>query len=143
MKILSILALFILINSCGSSPSRRVHEKQRTPSDVQISSLDFKHNNIELRFEYRTSVEKTLTSMDCDLILGEQPSIKLTKTTNIDLGAFSTEIIPFNLTSLPTNNHDKTIDYTLQCKATYNKGKEYMHKESTLHLVPSSVNKYR
>ena len=62
MRILAIVISFIFIVSCGSNSSRRAYEKQRTPSDIQISSLDFANKKLELRFEYRTYVEKTLSS---------------------------------------------------------------------------------
>ncbi len=143
MRILSIVISFILLASCGSNPSRRVHEKQRTASAVQIDALDLANNTLELRFEYRTYVEKTLTSMNCDLTLNEKDTVKLTKNTNIELGAFSTEIISFNVDTLPAYKDLDTIKYTLQCTALYNKGKEYMSKDSFLHLVPASQNKYR
>ncbi len=145
MKILSILALFILITSCGSSPSRRVHEKQRTPSDVQIDAFDFTNKKLELRFEYRTYVEKILTSMSCDLTLNKESSIKLIKDSQLELGAFSTEIISFDLNSqaLPAMEKAKTIDYNIECTATYDKGTEYMQKHSVLHLVPTSQSRYR
>ena len=142
MRILALVVSFILIASCGSN-SHRINEKQRTPSDVQISSLDFGGKLIELRFEYRTYVEKTLASIDCDLTLNENNSIKLAKNTNIELGAFSTEIISFKDVALPTMKNTQSINYTLQCTANYNKGSEYMAKDSVLHLVPASQNKYR
>ena len=142
MKTLSFLAIFILITSCGSK-SHRINEKQRTASDVQISSLDFANKKLELRFEYRTYVEKTLTSIDCDLTLNENDSVKLAKNTNIELGAFSTEIISFKDVALPAMKMAQTINYALQCTAHYNKGSEYMAKDSVLHLVPASQNKYR
>jgi hypothetical protein len=143
MRILSIVISFILLISCTSSSSRRVHEKQRTASDVQIDALDLANKKLELRFEYRTYVEKTLTSIDCDLTLNEKDSVKIIKNTNIELGAFSTEIISFNVDALPTLKNLDSIKYTLQCIALYNKGKEYINKDSVLHLVPASQNKYR
>ncbi len=145
MRILAIVISFIFIVSCGSSSSRRVHEKQRTPSDVQINALDFANKKLELRFEYRTYVEKTLITMNCDLTLNKKPSIQLIKDSHLELGAFSTEIISFDLNSqvLPALNKAKTIDYNLECTATYNKGTEYMQKTSVLHLVPASQDKYR
>jgi len=144
MKYIVLLVFVLTLISCGSSP-KRVHEKQRTPSDVQISTLDFAKKYIELRFEYRTYIERSLNSIDCDLILNQAPALNMFKETNLELGAFSTEIIVFSLESLSKSlaNNARNINYNLQCIATYNKGSEYINKDSVLHLVPASQNKYR
>ncbi len=143
---LLILALVIVLTSCGQSSSSRHHKKQRTSSDIKISFLNLKTKEIQMRFEYRSYVEKTLESINCEIEFNKQSTFNISQSQAIELGAFSTEILKFHA---PDINQDSSltnlsaIDYDINCEMIYNKGSEYVVETSVLHLVPSEKFIYR
>lgn len=143
-KALLSLPLVLLLSSCGGGSTSRIHEKQRTPSDIKISHLDLKNNTIDLRFNYRTYRERTLISLNCDIEFNQSNQIKFIKQFRIKLGAFSTEILSIdnvNMNTLEKNN--QSLSYSLECVVDYDKGREFLFTDSVLHLVPSSSFQYR
>jgi len=142
---LFILSLVLALSSCGQSTSRH-HEKQRTPSDIKISALDLENNNIKMRFEYRSYVEKKLENVSCKIDFNKQSSINIDQLYPLELGAFSTETLNFQVANINPNNHLTnllTINYDIDCEMVYDKGKEYVSASSVLHLVPSEKFLYR
>lgn len=143
-RICLISTLSLLLGSCGGTNKSNIYEKQRTASDIKISSLDLQKNEIQMRFEYRTYVKKTLETIKCELTFNESSPISITQQPNIDLESFSTEILSFaNIQFQSSLNGSETINYALDCKLQYNKGKERVLEDSVLHLVPGTNNRFR
>jgi len=132
--------------SCSSQKSR-VHEKQRTASDIKIDSLDINKGQMKLRFEYRSYIPKQLQSLDCETSFSNNSIVfKQQLKPEIKLESFATEIFTINfdkterlmpLTSL------KQIDYGIHCESIYDKGREFLQKSSILYQVPASDFFYR
>jgi len=141
--LVSILGL----SACGGGNYSRINEKQRTTSDIKISHLDIANQSIELRFEYRTYLEKTLEDIKCDIDFNNGSSkLSLNQTSGIKLDAFSTEILDFNqvtINNAKALNGLQTINYSLSCYLNYDKGTEDVYERSVLHLTPGSQFSYR
>ncbi|MCF6288737.1 MAG: hypothetical protein L3J53_05805 [Proteobacteria bacterium] len=150
MKIAILCVAFVLaLSACGNSSSSsisRVHEKQRTHSNMKISHLDLAKHTLALRLNYRTYVEKTLHNMTCDIDFNKVASLSLKQDYDLKLDAFSTEILKFKeikVQKLANIIDNKFIAYTLDCQLNYDKGGEHILYESVLHLVPASISQYR
>ncbi|VAW39366.1 hypothetical protein MNBD_GAMMA01-420 [hydrothermal vent metagenome] len=145
-KLTILFCTVVILGSCGTHVSR-THEKQRSPADIKISSLNLATNDLNLRFEYRSYIEKTFESINCDITFNAGPSsLNINQQFNIKLDAFSTEILTFANTKIAEKDkllNLKHIDYSLRCKVTYDKGGEIVFEDSVLHLVPGSKFKYR
>ncbi len=138
--------MVIVLTSCGDSNPRRHHEKQRTTSDIKISSLNLATKQIQIRFEYRSYVEKTLENISCEISFNKQLHLNIKQSYVLELGAFSTEILKFHAPNLNKYNHltnFSKINYDITCELQYNKGSEYVSEFSALHLVPSEKFIYR
>ncbi len=136
----------VVLTSCGQSDPHHHHKKQKTSSDIKISALDLESKKIQLRFEYRSYVKKTLENISCDIEFNKQPPINITQSYSIELGAFSTEILSFQVANINQDKHLlnlSNINYEISCELTYNKGSEYISQSSVLHLVPSEGFLYR
>jgi len=135
-----------LLASCGQSSPRRHFEKQNSPSTIKIASLDFENNRIQLRFDYRSYYIKTVTKMDCQIKLNNQSTLNINQIESIELGAFSTETLSFDISpkdQIDTRLHGKSIDYNIKCNINYDKGSEFLSESSVLFLVPSEKFIYR
>ena len=140
-NLLTITAIVTTLASCGQSTPHRHHEKQLAPSDIKISALDLNKKQIQMRFEYRSYIAKKFVSIECETILLENQPITLTLNPNISFDSFSTEVLTFNninSTDLESLKGLKNLDYELDCKVIYDKGREYIQKESTMYPVPKS-----
>lgn len=146
LRLLTLTAAISLIASCGQSNPHRHHEKQRTSSDIKISSLNLETKQIQMRFEYRSHVKKILKEISCDIEFNKQPPFNVKQSYTIELGAFSTETFNFHATTINHNNilmNTSIINYDITCELTYNKGREFVSESSVLHLVPSKQFLYR
>ena len=145
--ILTSILLMPLLTSCGGQKaSYRAYEKQVTPSDIKISSLDLASSTIEMRFEYRSYRDKILEDIQCDIEFNSQHQVSLSQQLSITLDAFSTEILHF--TGINISQHQKllnlkTIGYSQVCRLEFKKGSEIVRTQSVLHLRPGSEFKYR
>ena len=140
------MSMAVLLTGCGQSTSYRHFEKQRTSSDVKISSLNLNTKNIQMRFEYRSYVKKDLKNISCDLKFNKQESFNIKKSYSIELGAFSTEVLNFHVKGINIDNlltKLPIINYHINCEMIYNKGSEYVSRTSDLHLVPTEKFLYR
>ncbi len=141
-SVVSIIGL----TACQSNYSR-VNEKQSTPSDIKISHLNLDDKSINLRFEYRTYSKRTLEEISCDIdFKGKSASLSINQIPDINLDAFSTEILKFN--SINIINHEvllntDTIEYSLNCNLNYDRGSEGVYEKSVLHLIPGDNLKFR
>ena len=127
------------MTSCGQSNPHRHFEKQRTSSDIKISSLDLEKRQIKMRFEYRSYITKKFEHIECQIKLAGRDPFTLSLIPEINFDSFSTEILTFkNIDSTYLANvlGLKNISYSLDCKVNFDKGIEYIQKESTLYLVP-------
>lgn len=143
-KLLSVVIIASVgLSACGEQKSR-VYKKQRTPTTLKIEKLDLKANNLGLRFNYRSYVEKTLENIQCDIDINKA-HIKLNKTLNIQLGAFATEVVNFNeiTSNLDQLKNQTRLNYSLICHIEYNQGKENIRESSALHLTPGEKFIYR
>ena len=103
-------------------------------------------NNINLRFEYRSYFDKKLETIDCDITLNAETSFTISHTADIQLDAFSIEILKFSNVQIGNIDRIKgleSIEYSLNCLLDYDKGSESVHEKSVLHLVPGSELIYR
>lgn len=143
MRIYYLLIFVIVISSCGTPNSH--FRKQRSPSDIKIQSLDIAAGDIQIRFEYRSYVSKTLESLSCELDIGEFNQIKFEQQTNIMFESFATENIGFtNIESLKLiDSTQDTLSYHILCEADYGRSKEFINKSSVLYKVPNESSKYR
>ena len=84
--------------------------------------------------------------MDCEIKLNNQYTLNINQFNAIELGAFSTETMSFDInpkSQIQSLLKDKSIDYEINCDINYDKGTEYISKSSVLHLVPSEKFIYR
>jgi hypothetical protein len=145
LALMTVASISLLV-SCGQSSPRRHFEKQNSPSTIKITSLDLENNRIQLRFDYRSYYIKILTKMDCMIKLNNQSTLNINQIDSIELGAFSTETLNFDITpmdQIKTLLDGKSIDYDINCNINYNKGSEFLSESSVLHLVPSEQFLYR
>ena len=147
-KLIILLPLSLMIlNSCTSSKSNyRAYEKQSSPADLKISKLDLANNEMQLRFEYRSYVHNKLDTINCDIEFNSESRLNIQQSPNINLDAFSIEILTFsNINIINPNNllKLKQINYSLECHLNYDNGREMVFEDSALHLVPGSELRYR
>lgn len=143
---LLVLPVIISLISCGQSNPHRHFEKQRTSSDIKISSLNLETKQLKIRFEYRSYLRKNFKTLSCEVIFLDNQPISITLHPNITFDSFTTEILIFNnikYNKLSKLGNPKEVNYKIECEVGYDKGKEYISKESTLYLVPDSTDKYR
>ena len=139
-----IVTIGLNLSACGEQ-KYRTYKKQRTPTAIKIDKMDLSANNLALRFNYRSYVEKTLENIQCDIKLDKDINIALDKTLSIQLGAFATEILSFNKFNANFKQlQDQTsFEYSLMCQVTYDQGQETIQEDSVLHLAPGEKFIYR
>jgi hypothetical protein len=140
------LTLAATLISCGQSTPHRHHQKQATSSDIKISALDLQKQQIQMRFEYRSYKAREFKAIECQTILSDKESFSLALTPSIIFDSFATEVLSFDKVAsvhLKNLNGLKEMSYNLSCKVTYDKGVEYLDKNSVLHLAPNSHFTYR
>jgi hypothetical protein len=145
MKQIIILSSVLILSSCGNQKSR-VFKKQRSESDIKISSLNLQTGEIKTRFQYQSYVEKKLEKLDCDIQMSSSIEFKISQSPNIQLGAFSKETIEFQINDLINHSQLKdkdSISYQLNCQIVYDKGGEYLRENSVLYISPNSKILYR
>jgi len=144
-KLLTVAILSSVgLSACGGHHSR-AYKKQRTATAIKIDKLDVDKHILNLRFNYRSYVDKTLENIQCDMVLNTDISIKLDKTMSIQLGAFATEVINFNNIDVTLNQLQKlsSFDYSFVCQVHYDQGQETIRESSVLHLAPGEKHIYR
>ena len=147
MKLLIFnVSMAVLLTGCGQSTSYRHFEKQKSPSTIKISSLNLNQQNIQLRFNYRSYVKKTLTNIDCNIKLNNQKDVEINQSYSIELGPFSTETLKFDISVKDQTKaliDLQSIDYDINCNISYDKGNEFLSESSVLHLIPGEKLSYR
>jgi len=146
LLIVSSAVSLLGLSACGGINHSRVNEKQHAPADIKISHLDLANKNLHLRFEYRSYIKKKLDKIDCEIMLNTETSFKISQVPEIQLDAFSKEILKFSDVQIENINHiekSEPLNYSLSCLLDYDKGSEYVNEKSALHLVPGSEFNYR
>jgi hypothetical protein len=145
-KVMFLSCVVFCLGSCGGNSHKRVNKKQRTHSDMKITHLNLRDGNLDLRLDYRSYVEKTLENISCEVSLNNYLEFIINNDNAISLDAFSKETIKFSSINFKYENNlesELSIEYSLSCTLKYNKGKEYVYKDSVLHLIPKSSYQYR
>ena len=145
-KLVSVVIITSMgLSACGSGHSSKVYKKQRTPTAIKIDKLNLASSILSLRFNYRSYVEKTLKNIQCEIKIDKDIDMNIDKTLSIQLGAFATEILSFDMfdANFKLLKDQTSFEYSLMCQVTYDQGQETIQEDSVLHLAPGEKFIYR